>query len=57
MTVCRDIEAPAERVIRSLDMNIEWRGKPNTIRVDNGPEYISGKLLIWVIPPPKCGAA
>ena len=38
---------PAERVIRSLDRIIEWRGKPGTIRVDNGPEYISGKLLIW----------
>ena len=38
---------PAERVIRSLDRIIECRGKPGTIRVDNGPEYISGKLLIW----------
>ncbi len=26
---------------------IEWRGKLGTKRVDNGPEYISGKLLIW----------
>jgi len=42
-----DFSLPAERVIRSLDRIIEWRGKPNTIRVDNGPEYISGKLLIW----------
>ena len=30
-----------------MDRIIEWRGKPGTIRVDNGPEYISGKLLIW----------
>ena len=36
----------AERVIRSLDRIIERRGKPGTIRVDNCPEYISGKLLI-----------
>ena len=43
-----DFSLPAERVIRSLDRIIEWRGKPGTIRVDNGPEYISGKLLIWV---------
>ena len=28
-------------------LHIEWRGKPGIIRVDNGPEYISGKLLIW----------
>ena len=38
---------PAERVIRSLNRIIEWRGKPGTIRVDNGPEYISGTLLEW----------
>ena len=38
-----DFSLPAERVIRSLDRIIEWRGKPGTIRVDNGPEYISEK--------------
>ncbi len=38
---------PAERVIRSLDRIIEWRGKPGTILVDNGPEYISKKLRKW----------
>jgi putative transposase len=42
-----DFSLPAERVIRSLDRIIEWRGKPESIRVDNGPEYISGKLLAW----------
>jgi putative transposase len=26
---------------------IEWRGKPQAIRSDNGPEYISSKLLLW----------
>jgi putative transposase len=39
-----DFSLPAERVIRSLNRSIEWRGKPETIRVDNGPEYINGKL-------------
>jgi len=38
---------PAERVIRSLEQIIEWRGKPQAIRCDNGPEYISQKLLDW----------
>jgi len=38
-----DFSLPAERVVRSLNRIIEWRGKPSTIRVDNGPEYISAK--------------
>ena len=42
-----DFSLPAERVIRSLDRIIEWRGKPRTIRVDNGPEYSSEKLKEW----------
>lgn len=42
-----DFSLPAERVVRSLNQIIEWRGKPQIIRVDNGPEYISGKLMAW----------
>lgn len=42
-----DISLPAERVIRSLDQIIEWRGKPRAIRCDNGPEYISHILKKW----------
>ena len=42
-----DFSLPTERVIRSLNRIIEWRGKPQIIRVDNGPEYISGKLRDW----------
>ena len=42
-----DVSLPAERVVRSLNRVIEWRGKPQIIRVDNGPEYISGKLMAW----------
>ena len=42
-----DFSLPAERVVRSLNRIIEWRGQPHTIRVDNGPEYISGKLMTW----------
>ncbi len=43
-----DFSLPAERVTRSLERIIKWRGAPNVIRVDNGPEYISGQLLRWV---------
>ena len=42
-----DFSLPSERVIRSLDQIIEWRGKPVSIRCDNGPEYISGQLQAW----------
>lgn len=42
-----DLSLPTERVIRSLEQIIEWRGKPSVIRCDNGPEYISGVLLAW----------
>jgi putative transposase len=42
-----DLSLPAERVVRALDQVIEWRGKPLVIRSDNGPEYISSKLVVW----------
>ena len=42
-----DFSLPAKRVVRSLNQIIEWRGKPQAIRDDNGPEYISGTLMTW----------
>lgn len=42
-----DFSLPAERVVRVLSQIIEWRGKPLAIRVDNGPEYVSGTLVTW----------
>ena len=42
-----DFSLPALRVIRCLQQIIQWRGKPDRIRVDNGPEYISGTLIEW----------
>lgn len=33
-----DFSLPSERVIRSLDQIIAWRGCPGVIRCDNGPE-------------------
>ena len=42
-----DLSLPSERVIRSLEQIIEWRGKPAAIRCDNGPEYISQAMQTW----------
>ena len=42
-----DFSLPACRVIRTLDRIIEWRGCPGSIRVDNGPEYVSDSLRQW----------
>jgi putative transposase len=42
-----DFSLPAQRVIRSLERIIQWRGKPKIIRCDNGPEYISSALQNW----------
>lgn len=42
-----DFSLPAMRVIRTLDQIMEWRGKPKSIRCDNGPEYISKLLADW----------
>lgn len=42
-----DFSLPADRVVRALNQVIEWRGKPQAIRSDNGPEYISDTLKNW----------
>ena len=42
-----DFSLPSERVIRSLEQIIAWRGCPGVIRCDNGPEYISAALQNW----------
>lgn len=42
-----DTSFRAERVIRVLEQVTEWRGFPDRIRVDNGPEFISSKLGLW----------
>ena len=42
-----DISLPAQRVIRTLERIIEWRGRPLNLRVDNGPEYVSAALQTW----------
>jgi putative transposase len=47
-----DFSLPSERVIRSLQQIISWRGKPQVIRCDNGPENISGTIQRWAL---ECG--
>lgn len=42
-----DFSLPSQRVIRTLEEIIRWRGKPKAIRCDNGPEYISAALITW----------
>lgn len=38
---------PAARVTQVLDMIASWRGYPQLVRVDNGPEFISRKMAEW----------
>ena len=47
LTIEVDFSLPADRVIRALEQVIEWRGKPQQIRCDNGPEFISEKIKSW----------
>jgi putative transposase len=47
LDIIADTSLPALRVIRTLDKLILERGKPDMIRVDNGPEFISDKLDNW----------
>lgn len=42
-----DFSLQSERVIRTLEQVMEWRGRPQVIRCDNGPEYISHRLHAW----------
>jgi len=47
--ICMEIDfsLPPERVFRELKQIISWRGKPQVIRCDNGPEYISAAIQNW----------
>ena len=41
LAIVIDTSIPGARVVRTLDRLVDWRGKPDAIRVDNGPEYLS----------------
>lgn len=47
LDIVADTSLPALRVTRTLDQLLLIRGKPDMIRVDNGPEFISDKLDNW----------
>ena len=40
-----DTSLPGERVVRVLERLIAWRGIPQAIRCDNGPEFISQAVV------------
>lgn len=42
-----DTSLPSERVVRTLDRIVQERGKPQGIRMDNGPELISSVMSEW----------
>jgi putative transposase len=42
-----DFSLSSTRIIRELDRLIEWRGVPEVIRVDNGPEFTSARFEAW----------
>lgn len=43
-----DLQMGSDRLIQVLDRLVEQRGAPKYIRSDNGPEFISDKLRIWM---------
>jgi putative transposase len=42
-----DTSLPGERVVRVLDRLKSWRGTPEAIRCDNGPELLSEVFRAW----------
>ena len=47
LNITLDTCLTSQRVIRELEKVIEWRGKPERIRVDNGPEFIAQAMESW----------
>lgn len=42
-----DLNLPAERIVRVLDRVALWRGYPQRLRLDNGPELVSVRIAEW----------
>lgn len=47
LAIISDTSLGSERVKRELDRLCQWRGKPEQIRVDNGPEFTAQLMEIW----------
>jgi len=47
LNITIDTSLTSARVIRELEKLIAWRGKPERIRVDNGPEFIAAAMAQW----------
>lgn len=47
LVIAIDTSINSKRVIRELEQLIAWRGIPDKIRVDNGPEFIATALEQW----------
>jgi len=47
LAIVIDTSIPGTRVVRTLARLVQWRGKPDASRVDNGPEYLSQVLIAW----------
>jgi putative transposase len=42
-----DTSLPAERVVRVLEQVVAWRGQPQAVRLDNGPEFLADRFATW----------
>jgi len=42
-----DTSIPSGRVVRTLEQLSRWRGLPDAIRCDNGPEFLSQLFVDW----------
>jgi putative transposase len=47
LNISIDTSISSKRVMNELEKLIQWRGKPEKIRVDNGPEFIANRMEEW----------
>jgi putative transposase len=49
LTIEVDTSLPAEWVIRVLEQVVAWRGRPQVLRLDNGPELLAERFVAWCV--------